>query len=81
MIISTPHLNQIAEQGNNQTVGVKSRFDHQNMCATTFGYYAGRYKNFSVSGESVIADLHLDPVAKTSPHGNLYDYILNMSEF
>lgn len=78
--IDTTFLNQIAEQGNSQTVGVKSRFDHPNMCATTFGYYAGRYKNFSVSGESVIADLYLDPVAKTSPHGNLYDYILNMSE-
>lgn len=78
--IDTTFLNQIAEQGNNQTVGVKSRFDHPNMCATTFGYYVGRYKNFSVTGDSVIADLHLDEVAKTSPHGNLYDYILNLSE-
>ncbi len=73
-------LNQIAEQGNLQPQGVKSRFDHPNMCATTFGYYVGRYKNFSVAGESVIADLHLDPVSKTSPHGNLYDYIISMSE-
>jgi hypothetical protein len=78
--IDTTFLNQIAEQGNAQPQGVKSRFDHPNMCATTFGYYAGRYKNFSVSGESVIADLYLDPVSKTSPHGNLYDYILNMSD-
>jgi len=36
--IDTTFLNQIAEQGNAQPQGVKSRFDHPNMCATTFGY-------------------------------------------
>lgn len=78
--IDATFLNQIKDQGNAQAQGVKSRFDHPNMCGTTFGYFIGRYKNFNVNDTSVTADLHLDPVSKTSPHGNLHDYVLNLSD-
>jgi hypothetical protein len=77
-------LEQIIEQGNAQKQGVKSRFGHPNMCDTTLGSFIGRYKNFRLgaSGERdvVLADLYLDPIAKNSPKGNLYDYTITMSQ-
>lgn len=80
----TKFLQQIVEQGNAQGMGVKSRFGHPNMCDSTLGSYLGRYKNFRVSSNGdkpvVMADLHLDPVAKSSPKGNLYDYVVNMTK-
>jgi len=77
--IDSTFLNQIAEQGKSQSQGVKARFGHPNMCDDALGTYIGRYKNFSISGNSVIADLHLDQTAKESPKGDLYSYVLKMA--
>ena len=69
--------------------GIKARFGHPNICATALGTYLGRFKNFRESshqfpsasaGGQVLADLHLDPSAKKSPKGNLYEYVLEMAE-
>jgi hypothetical protein len=88
----TTALEQIVEMGNAQGLGVKSRFGHPNMCDTTLGSFIGRYKNHRIgtttrtdNGETkevpcVLADLHMDTIAKESPKGNLYDYILGMSQ-
>ncbi len=81
----TTFLEQIVTQGNAQPAGVKSRFGHPNMCDSTLGSFLGRYKNFRVgdngTGRQVaLADLHLDDVAKKSPKGNLFDYVVSMTE-
>lgn len=60
--------------------GIKARFGHPNICATALGTYLGRYKNYHRVGEQVLADLHLDNSAKTSPNGDLYNYVLDMAE-
>jgi hypothetical protein len=79
-------LTQLAELGNAQGQGVKSRFGHPNACSDALGTYIGRYKNFSVTTNAdnkavVIADLHLDEIAKTSPtKGNIYQYTLDMAQ-
>lgn len=73
-------LKDIVEQGNSQPRGVKSRFGHPNMCATTLGSFIGRYKNFKLEGDQVKADLFLDVTAKNSPNGDLYTYTLDMAE-
>jgi len=72
-------LNQIASLGNAKENGIKARFGHPNMCSSAFGTYIGRFRNFQVDNLSVLADLHLDPVCKVSPSGNLYDYIMRMA--
>lgn len=64
----------------NEADGIKCRFGHPNMCATAFGTYLGRYKNFSIKDGNVYADLYLDEVAKATPQGNLFEYVLNMAE-
>jgi len=78
-------LEQFVEKGNAHPTGIKSRFGHPNMCATTLGTEIGRFSNFRISKNAdsknvVIADLTLIPSCKISPNGNLYDYILSMSK-
>lgn len=79
-------LQQLVDLGNQQPQGVKSRFGHPNACGDALGTYIGRYKNFSVSANTdsrpvVIADLHLDEIAKSSPtKGNIYQYTLDMAQ-
>ena len=77
-------LNDLAKKGNEQSQGVKSRFGHPNMCASSLGTYVGRYSNFIVKDKKVFADLKLDPITKkTNVEGKgikMYDYIMDMAE-
>ena len=73
-------LSQIVALGNARENGVKARFGHPNMCSSAMGTYIGRFKNFSLDGDKVTGDLHLDTVCRSSPAGNLYDYILSMAK-
>jgi len=70
----------IVDEGKTFTQGVKARFGHPNASSTTLGTFIGRYKNFRFKDNNAFADLHLDTIAKDSPKGNLYDYVLNMAE-
>lgn len=77
-------ISDLVEKGNAQTQGVKSRFGHPSMCATSLGTYIGRYKNFNVQNGNCFADLYLDPITKkTQVEGKgimMYDYIMDMAE-
>ncbi|MBE0661158.1 MAG: hypothetical protein IH597_01720 [Bacteroidales bacterium] len=73
-------LLQIVENASLKPQGVKARFGHPNMCSTALGSYLGRFINYSYHVDHVKADLKLDETAKTTPQGNLYDYVLNMAE-
>lgn len=81
-------LEQIIEQGNAQTQGVKCRFGHPSMCGpSALGTFVGRYKNFRLGENSdgkkvVLADLHISPLANKSPNtgsGKLGEYIMDMA--
>jgi hypothetical protein len=76
-------LNQLVELGNAAKKGLKSRFGHPNASGTSLGTFVGRAVDFRIRPDSpnvVRADIHLDAkVAKDSPNGNLYDYILRMA--
>lgn len=77
-------LDDLVSSGNSKKVGVKSRFGHPNICATSLGTYVGRFKKFRKSGTKVYADLYLDPITKkTQVEGKgitMYDYIMDMAE-
>ena len=70
--IDSETLSQIASLGNAKENGVKARFGHPNMCSSSFGTYIGRFKNYQIEGDAVLADLHLDEVCRSSPTGNLH---------
>lgn len=72
-------LAELVKQGNSGEIGIKSRYGHPNMCKDGLGTYLGRYKNFRLNDDYVIADLHLSESAKDTPSGNLYDYIIRMA--
>lgn len=78
--IDAKFLSQIVEQAATRPQGIKARFGHPNMCSTALGTYLGRFHNYCLNGNAVKADLHLDQSAKTSPNGNLFEYVLNMAE-
>ena len=77
-------LNQLVKFGNEAEGGIKSRFGHPNMCATSFGTYIGRYKNFNIQNGNVYADLQLDTITKqTEVEGKgikMFDYIVDMAD-
>lgn len=73
-------LEKTAELGNAAPNGIKVLFDHQTHCGTTMGYAIGRFKNFSIQGETVIADLYLFKSADASPHGELASYVQQLAD-
>jgi len=76
-------LNRLVELGNESKKGLKARFGHPNASGTSLGTFVGRFCDFRIRPDSpnvVRADLHLDAkVAKDTPNGNLYDYIIRMA--
>lgn len=78
--IDNEFITEVATQGNERKNGIKSRFNHPSMSAGALGTYLGQFRNFSVKGTSVYADLHLDDSAKRTPNGDLYNYVLDMAE-
>ncbi len=74
-------LDQIVALGNAQPAGVKSRFGHPSPGAgDAIGRFVGRTKNFRRAGGQVLADLHLDGAAETSPHGDLANYLMKLAQ-
>ncbi len=73
-------VERVAELGNAEKNGLKARFGHPSMCSTALGTLLGRFRNFRVEGEQVLADLFLSNSAKETPGGNLYDYVLSLAE-
>jgi len=64
---------------NGPNKGLKARWTHPNMCDDGLGKYLGRWQNARISGDSVIADLHLAKSAFDSPVGDLGSYVLQLA--
>lgn len=73
-------LKQVADAGNKNKMGLKSRFGHPNMCTEALGTYLGRAKNFRVDGNVVRADLHIDETSHSTPQGDIGKYVLDLAE-
>jgi hypothetical protein len=82
-------IREVTRLGKEHGPGIKARFGHPNMCATSLGTYIGRYKNYRTNIETTqegtrhhsIADLHLDETAKNLPKiGNAWDYIFKLAQ-
>lgn len=62
-------------------VGLKSRFGHPNMSNDALGTECGRFHNFRVEEDKMVADLHLYESANLSPtHPGMKDWLLSMAE-
>lgn len=71
-------LAQVVQFGNQPNKGLKARFTHPNMSDDGLGKYLGRWQDFRVEGDSVLADLHISASAKSTPGGDLAQYVLDL---
>ncbi len=75
-------LSQIVELGNAPEKGIKARYTHPGLSSDGLGKYLGRLRNFRLgpNGDKALADLHISETARSSPSGNLADYVLDLAE-
>ena len=78
--LDSEFIQRVTELGAAKRNGLKARFGHPNMCSTALGTFIGRFKNFRQVDGQVKADLFLSNEAKSTPHGDLYTYVLGMAK-
>lgn len=80
LMVDTTSLMQFAKLANSKRAGLKSRFTHPGLSADGLGKHLGRMRNFRVTGDKVIGDLHFSEAAAKSPHGDLRAYVETLAE-
>ena len=60
--------------------GIKSRFTHPGLSGDGLGTFLGRTKGALISGDQVLADLHLSKLAHETPDGDLAGFVMGMAE-
>lgn len=60
--------------------GIKARFTHPGLSSDGLGTFLGRFKNASLEGDIVRADLHLSQAAHDTPDGDLAEYVMQLAE-
>lgn len=73
-------LEQVRDAINAESKGIKARYTHPSMSGDGLGKYLGRFKNATLEGEVVVADLHFSEAAHRSPEGDLASYIMDLAE-
>jgi HK97 family phage major capsid protein len=79
LLFDLKSLEQLQALGRASLSGIKSRFTHPDWFHDGLGKYLGRMKNFRIEGEKLVGDLHISVSAKTSPAGNIGQYILDLA--
>ncbi len=77
-IVSRATLDQVINFANQESEGIKARFDHPSEGRSSLGTFLGRWKNFRIEGDMIRADLHIAQSAFKTPYGDLASYVLNM---
>lgn len=83
-------LSLIKELANTAQNGLKSRLGHPTMSDDGIGKFLGRSRDFRLGSATsrqtgqpvaaVRADLHFDPTANDTPHGDLAKYVMDLAE-
>lgn len=60
--------------------GSKARFTHPGLSSDGMGKFLGRFKNATLDGDVVRADLHFSKAAHETPDGNLADYVMELAD-
>lgn len=60
--------------------GVKARFTHPGLSSDGLGTFLGRYKNPRLDGDVVRADIHFAKSARSTPDGDLAEYVMQLAE-
>lgn len=60
--------------------GIKSRFTHPGLSGDGLGRLVGRIKDGRTVGDQTFGDLHISETSRTTPDGDLGEYIMNLAE-
>lgn len=82
LFLEDSFIKDLVKQGSEMKAGVKARFGHPSFFSDGIGSFVGTFNNFRISddGQKAIADLELSQVAKSSPAGDLYSYVLDLAK-
>ncbi len=72
-------LKQMEQLAAHKSGGVKCRFTHPDWTHDGLGRYLGRLRDLHTAGDKLVGDLHLSKSARSSPAGNLGDYVLELA--
>lgn len=73
-------LRAIVAQMNARPAGLKSRFAHPGLSSDGIGTFLGRARSARLDGNTVRADLHLDPSSRSTPSGDLGGYVMDLAQ-
>jgi hypothetical protein len=76
LLFDEKSLTQLQQLGASKSSGIKSRFTHPDWFHDGLGKYLGRVKNFHIEADKLLGDLYISPTARSSPAGNLAEYVL-----
>jgi hypothetical protein len=79
MMLDDVFLGQVRDAVNASN-GKQVRFTHPGMCDDGLGSLVGHASNARLSADKVLVDIKMSQVAKKSPKGDLYDYVMKMAE-
>ena len=72
-------LDQLQQLAAAKATGIKSRFTHPDWFHDGLGKYLGRFRNFRVNGDKLVADLLISKTAHSSPAGDIGNYVLDLA--
>jgi hypothetical protein len=79
LIFDIKSLEQLQALGCASVGGIKSRFTHPDWFHDGLGKYLGRIQNFRIEHEKLVGDLFISQSARSSPAGNIGQYILDLA--
>ncbi len=72
-------LDQLQQLAAAKPAGIKSRFTHPDWFHDGLGKYLGRFRNFRISEDKLVADLQISKTAHKSPAGDIGSYVLELA--
>ncbi len=62
-----------------KATGIKSRFTHPDWFHDGLGKYLGRFRDFRIEGEKLVANLMISKTAHSSPAGDIGAYVMDLA--
>jgi hypothetical protein len=72
-------LSQLQQLAASKATGVKSRFTHPDWFHDGLGKYLGRFRDFRIDGERLVANLLISSTSHISPAGDIGQYVMDLA--
>ena len=79
LLFDETSMSQLQQLASSKPAGIKSRYTHPDFLSDGMGKYLGRFRNFRVDNNKLLADLHISKTAHSSPNGDIGRYVLDLA--